>query len=224
MKHIPIQIAHRGNSLLHGDNNMQSFVSAIETGFDMIELDIILCKTGEIVIFHDPYVNNEFISNMTLSEVKDRDIITLDEFFDTIKPEYVGIFLDLKGSSNIIYTLMDMLEKRFTHDEMTNIYVSSFDRTFTEALAHSLLPVNIGFTTSNKFTTTELKVVTKHIDFVCLHWTILDKDVINILHEQDIKVFTYTCEQDIIRRHMSLFDIDGIVTDYPIFQSLPLSS
>ena len=224
MNQLPIQIAHRGNSLLCGDNNMRSFISAVENGFDMIELDIHLCKTGEIVIFHDLYIANEFISNMTLDEVKEHDILTLDEFFNTINVLYIDIFLDLKGTSSIIQSLIDMLQRRFTHEEMKKIYISSFNRKFTKVLAHSLLPVNIGFTTDNKFTLEELEVVTKYIDFACFHWSILDETAISMLHEKDIRVFTFTCENDIIQRRMMTHDIDGIVTNYPLFQTLALKS
>ena len=48
-----LKIAHRGYSEKYGDNNMISFREALYAGFDMIELDILLCRTGEIVIYHD---------------------------------------------------------------------------------------------------------------------------------------------------------------------------
>ena len=56
-----IQIAHRGYSDKYGDNNIESFLEAIGSGFDMIELDVQLCKTGEIVIFHDTHLNERDI-------------------------------------------------------------------------------------------------------------------------------------------------------------------
>ena len=46
-------IAHRGYSGKYGDNNMMSFQAAYDNGFNMIETDVQLCKTGEIVIYHD---------------------------------------------------------------------------------------------------------------------------------------------------------------------------
>ena len=222
LEQLPIQIAHRGNSLLCGDNNMKSFVSAVENGFDMIELDILLCKTGESVVFHDPYVNGVFINNMTLEEVKEQKIHTLEEFFDVINVDDIDIFLDLKGSENVIHPLMTMIKNRFTFEQMEKIYVSSFNRKFVQPLAESLLPVNIGLTTENRFTIEELTFLCKYIKFACFHWTILDEEAIKMLHEHQIKVFTYTCKEDIIQRYMMRYDIDGIVTNYPLFAQEPL--
>ena len=60
-----IQIAHRGYSEKYGDNNLESFLEAINVGFDMIEMDLQLCKTGEIVVFHNTYLNDRAISEYT---------------------------------------------------------------------------------------------------------------------------------------------------------------
>ena len=46
-------IAHRGYSSKYSDNTRASFVGAIDAGFDMIELDVHLCNSGELVIHHD---------------------------------------------------------------------------------------------------------------------------------------------------------------------------
>ena len=46
-------IAHRGYSSKYSDNTRASFLGAIDAGFDMIELDVHLCESGELVIHHD---------------------------------------------------------------------------------------------------------------------------------------------------------------------------
>ena len=73
-----LQIAHRGSSHKYGDNNMISFQKALEEGFDMIELDIQLCATGDIVIYHDTFIDNKYIENMKLKEIKHYNILLLD--------------------------------------------------------------------------------------------------------------------------------------------------
>ena len=76
-----LQIAHRGYSAKYGDNNMESFCEAIYNRFDMIELDIQLCKTGEIVIFHDTYLDGKAIIDYEVTELLPHGIVTLDDFF-----------------------------------------------------------------------------------------------------------------------------------------------
>ena len=54
-------IAHRGYSDKCGDNNIPSFLEAVHYGFDMVEMDIQLCKTGEIIVYHDLTIDNKYI-------------------------------------------------------------------------------------------------------------------------------------------------------------------
>ena len=56
-----IEIAHRGDSDKHKDNTVDAFVSALNKGFDMLELDIQMCKSGEIIVFHDTEIDNDKI-------------------------------------------------------------------------------------------------------------------------------------------------------------------
>lgn len=49
----PRVIAHRGFSGAAPENTMAAFARAIEIGADMIELDVMLSKDGEVVVIHD---------------------------------------------------------------------------------------------------------------------------------------------------------------------------
>ena len=66
-----LKIAHRGYSAKYKDNSIDAFIGAIEEGFDMIELDIQLCKGDEIVIFHDTMIHDKEIIDMTLTELEE---------------------------------------------------------------------------------------------------------------------------------------------------------
>ena len=79
-----LKIAHRGSSLLYGDNNMISFYEAHLNGFDIIELDVQLCSTGQIVVYHDTYINNNFIADTSFEELKLLNIPTLNDVFKSI--------------------------------------------------------------------------------------------------------------------------------------------
>lgn len=41
-------MAHRGSSATHEGNSLPAFVEAVRVGANMIELDVVLCKTGEV--------------------------------------------------------------------------------------------------------------------------------------------------------------------------------
>lgn len=46
-------LGHRGASALETENTLAAFRRAREDGADGVELDVLLCKTGEVVVFHD---------------------------------------------------------------------------------------------------------------------------------------------------------------------------
>ena len=72
-----LKIAHRGLSATNPDNSIESFVCAVEAGFDMIELDIQLCKNNEIVVFHDRSLYGKMIEEYTLHELEEIGVISL---------------------------------------------------------------------------------------------------------------------------------------------------
>ena len=214
---MPILIAHRGYSGKYGDNNIQSFQKAIEYGFNMIELDIQLCKSGEIVVYHDIYCNNQLVNEMSLSDVIKNNIITLNEFFDHITLDMVDIFLDIKGNLDITDTLYNLLLNRFSIDNMEHIYISSFNRLIMyniQSLVTSNFPVKIGFTTSNSYLPKHCGILFHNVDFVCLEMSILNQSFINQIKDMDKRVFTYTCNDKTSFNHMLTFNVDGIVSNF----------
>jgi len=80
MKDI-IKIGHRGASGTAPENTITAFKKAIKLGVDMVELDVHLCKTGEVIVLHDDSVNRTTngtgsIHDKTLDELKKLSIAT----------------------------------------------------------------------------------------------------------------------------------------------------
>ena len=49
----PLVIGHRGASALAPENSLAAFARAARDGADGVELDVLCCATGEVVVFHD---------------------------------------------------------------------------------------------------------------------------------------------------------------------------
>jgi len=49
----PLVLGHRGASALETENTTAAFERAARDGADGVELDVLLCATGEVVVFHD---------------------------------------------------------------------------------------------------------------------------------------------------------------------------
>ena len=50
---MPLIIAHRGASARETENTVEAFARAASDEADGVELDVLLCATGEVVVFHD---------------------------------------------------------------------------------------------------------------------------------------------------------------------------
>ncbi len=70
-----LNFAHRGFTRSAPENSLAAFRAAMELGVDGIELDVRTCKSGEVVVFHDPTLarmtdGRGFVKNKTLSELQ----------------------------------------------------------------------------------------------------------------------------------------------------------
>jgi len=50
---LPLIVGHRGASALEPENSLPAFRRAIADGADGVELDVLRCATGEVMVFHD---------------------------------------------------------------------------------------------------------------------------------------------------------------------------
>lgn len=216
------QIAHRGYSHKYGDNNMTAFREAVRAGFDMIELDIQLCGSGEIVVFHDICINNRYIAEIPLNELAVMGVLTLEEVLTELVPTNIKLFLDVKGTHYVSYLLVDVIAKWFPGDKAGSVFVSGFNRRFVSRIRDAKLGVHIGLTTSNTFDAEQIDALAPECSFVCLDWTALDTHTIDHLRKKGVLVFAYTCNNDFVYRHMTEYQLDGIVTNY-FLESLPKS-
>ena len=106
---------HRGASGYAPENTLEAFKLAADMGADGVELDVHICKSGELVIAHDEAVDrvadgSGLIKDMTLKELKalhfnkthpeyaDARIPTLQEVFQLLKPTGLKINCELKNS------------------------------------------------------------------------------------------------------------------------------
>ena len=69
-------VAHRGSSGTAPENTLTSFRQAIESGCQMIEVDVQLSSDNQFVAYHDfkPFGCSKKISDMTYNEISDIDV------------------------------------------------------------------------------------------------------------------------------------------------------
>ena len=201
-------IAHRGYSLECQDNSLQAIKDAIWRKYYGVEIDIQLCKTGEIVLFHDIYVNNSFISKLTAGELKDIGIITLcDVYLEVPEINNTRLFLDIKGNDT---SIIKKLEEFYTQRDHSNVYFCSFNRQLLRLLDTRFKK---GSTFETIFNPDELDKITDGMSVVFVHWTCLCDSLIEHCKNAGVEVFTYTHKDSMELKYMVKFDIDGIITN-----------
>jgi len=216
----PLEIAHRGYSSKYIDNSKKAFNEAIKHKFDMIELDIQLCK-NEIVVNHDLIIDNKNIIDMPIEDLKKYNILTLREFFNIVKNKKTLVYLDLKGSIEISHKLLPYLYELNT--DLTKVFISSFDLEQLHCIYHHTKNTNklfqLALITEKELNKNKIDDMMKYdLKFICFNYKILTQECIDYCHSKNIKVFTYTCsEQKDYDEIKKLNNLDGIVTDYKIF-------
>jgi glycerophosphoryl diester phosphodiesterase len=95
---LPLIVGHRGASAIESENSVAAFARARADGADGVELDAMICGTGEVVVFHDDDLMRlgkrpERIGDTPFSVLREvtltsgAKIPTLEEVFEACGPE-----------------------------------------------------------------------------------------------------------------------------------------
>ena len=107
--------AHRGASGYFPENTLEAFEEAVRMGAAGVELDVHICRSGELVVAHDETVDRVsdgtgFIRDLSLAELKslrfnrthpfckNARIPLLSEVFQLLRSSGLGINIELKNS------------------------------------------------------------------------------------------------------------------------------
>jgi len=95
---LPLIIGHRGASAIETENTVAAFARARADGADGVELDVMTCATGELVVFHDDdlgrlahrperIAETPFAALRAVTLASGAKIPTLDEVFEACGPD-----------------------------------------------------------------------------------------------------------------------------------------
>lgn len=140
-----LNLAHRGASRFAPENTLAAFKAALEAGCDGIELDVQLCKSGEVVVFHDYTLDKRgygsgSVGEKTLAELKEMDvgsrfssefagerIPTLQEVFDLVGRDII-VNIEIKSERVTTNGLeREVVETIRRNSATDSVIVSSFN-------------------------------------------------------------------------------------------------
>ena len=231
-----LKIGHRGARGYAPENTLKSFQKAIELGVDAIELDVQICKSGELVVIHDDAVDRTtngsgLVKKLKLKDLKKLDagegerIPTLEEVFDLVNRQ-VKINIELKGpkTAKPVMELIDeyVKTKRWSEDDFI---VSSFiRREIKEARVLSpLIQIGVLISKPRLIDRWSFRFAQKICaSFIGPGKKFITKRFVRNAHKHGLRIFVWTGNdlkninsyaKDITK--LKRFDIDGIFSDYP---------
>jgi glycerophosphoryl diester phosphodiesterase len=132
-------IGHRGACAVEEENTLASFARAIADGADGIELDVRLCRSGEVVVFHDDTLERlagrpERIDALALDEIRQvrlrrgGAIPTLDDVLTAVPPPaLVNVEIKSAAAGRELRLTEKTIERVRASGTKSRVLLSSFD-------------------------------------------------------------------------------------------------
>ncbi|MBL6643801.1 MAG: glycerophosphodiester phosphodiesterase [Flavobacteriaceae bacterium] len=222
----PLIIGHRGAKGHIAENTLPSISKAMALGVDGIEIDVFVCKTGELVVFHDKSLDRltdgvGLIEELTLEEIQKLRVLgkykipTLVEVLDLIEAK-VFLNIELKGSKTAKPT-DELLKKYFQQGDWRpeHIIISSFKWEELQQFRKLNTAVPIAVLINND--PLEALPMAQSLDAIAINpnFKSLNETNTKIIQEAGFKVFPYTINETEDIKKMMQLSVDAIITDYP---------
>ena len=214
-------IAHRGLSGLYLENTMSAFKAAGKESYFGIESDTHVTKDGKFVIFHDDTTRRLSKINLTIENtdyrtlrmlpIKLHRIPSLDEYITCCKNYEKVAVLELKNpmEKQNIANIIEIIDKysyldktifiSFSFDNLKYIRQIKNDQT-VQYLSNSFHPKTLDLLIKNKF----------DLD---IKYTALDSNIIEICHDNGIKVNCWTVNESADAERLIDYGVDFITTN-----------
>ncbi len=219
-------IGHRGAAGYVVENTIPSIDKAINLGVDAVEVDVFLCKSGELVVFHDENLgrltnSDAFIESLTLDSIRNIDVLknykipTLKEVIEFINKR-VHLNIELKGS-NTAKPTYELLLSLFSDKQqiIDKISISSFKWDELETIYNLDKEIPLAVLTDKKPIEAINKAKKINAKAINIDYKLLNRKIVKKIQSEKLIVNAWTVnDRKEIKRIIKL-GVDGIITDYP---------
>ena len=221
-------VGHRGAMGHVLENTIESVQKAIELNVDGIEIDVFKSKTGELVVYHDPFLSrlsnsNAFIEQISLDSIKKVELIggyfipTLTEIVDII-PEKIFLNIELKGQDTSFETNKIITNYLKTYNfPISKFIISSFRWDELKKIRSINKDIPIAILVDSLHKINDAIKLAKQINAFALNpnKNFITKEIVNNIQSNNIKVYPYTINTPRNIRRIRSMGVDAIITDYP---------
>jgi glycerophosphoryl diester phosphodiesterase len=157
----PVILGHRGASAHAPENSLAAFERAMADGADGVELDVRLCKTGEVVVFHDEDLRrlagqSERIATLAWSDLRERTLasgarvpLLTDVLAVLGSARLINVEMKLDRAPDLdgdrLVTEVKRVLERAGADVATKVVVSSFSAAAVRAFRRVCPQIAIGY-------------------------------------------------------------------------------
>ena len=206
MSTAPILLGHRGARSVASvpENTIVSFDLALEHGCDGVEFDLRLTSCGRALVCHNPKVGKIAVSKATA-----RQLLHLPRLEDVLRHYGHRTFLDIELKVRGLESkVLSALRERPANG---NYVVSSFiPEVIMELNARSAtVPTGIICQKSSQL----IHWRKLPVQYVIVHYSLLNRRLINLIHNAGRKVFTWTVNDAKAMVRLANWGVDGIISD-----------
>jgi len=212
-------IAHRGYRLDIPENTIESFQAAIDFGVDGIETDVRIDSNGELFLFHDRYIEETQVKDMSIEEISQAvgyKIPTLNEVLEEFKDVDIIWNLEIKVR-DIFYPVMNAISPYSDHN--IKFMVSSFLHNDFEGKSQLSADAEFGFLMDNDPMPSVLNVImngmkcdTKKINHIVWYYEFISQS--NIERARDAGIQNWVYSPKTLEEHLECLRMgcDAIIT------------
>ncbi|MEE9362621.1 MAG: glycerophosphodiester phosphodiesterase family protein [Cellulophaga sp.] len=222
----PIVVGHRGAMGHETENTIASIKKALDLGVGMIEIDVFLIKTGEVVVFHDETVDRLTNSSGKIEEYSYSDveqlvlkgnhkIPLLQEVFETIN-HTVRLNIELKGANTV--DAVDAIIGKYSKEKgwkLNDFLISSFK--WEELKEMRRVNKNIPIAILTEANPIDAISIAKELDAEAINTSFkkLTLENVNTIKKAGFKIYTWTVNEPKDIENIKNMGVDGIITNYP---------
>jgi glycerophosphoryl diester phosphodiesterase len=219
--HTPLVIAHRGDSSQALENSLDAIRLALSLPVDMIELDLRMSLDKMLYVLHDETTGRTADRNITIERSTSEDISRVrlknnepvPALSDVLKlvDGACGLNLEVKSRDAGALTAKYLVSSGYSG----YVLVSSFQEDEVVAARRVLpaLPTSVIF---DDFTIRDVRAYqARGYALVSLRKKTVDEKLIAACHEQGIRVYVWTVDDEAEMKTLIQWGVDGIYSNKP---------
>jgi len=235
----PLIMGHRGFQACYPENTMVSFLAAVETGAQFVELDVTLTRDSQVAVVHDDTVDRTTdgrgrVSDYDLDALQQLDaggwfhprfsgerIPSLDEVLEKVAPR-AHINIEIKSHELTDCALTGQVEQGvidlvLARGVEKRVLISSFDPGVLKRIQQLDQGIKVALISKlSPFDETVAQCLELGAFSYHPHLDYIDRELVGALHKADVHVFPWNINDAGDIRHAFSMGVDGLIAKNPL--------